>query len=176
MTGQSRRARRAKRGAPMRILETEMFVAAPLAQVFAFFSDARNLERITPPWLSFRVVTPPPLDMRPGLHIEYRLRVHGFPLRWQSEIAAWEPPHRFVDVQRVGPYRRWRHEHAFREVDGGTWARDRVEYAAPGGWLAHRLFVDRDVRRIFEYRRGALEREFRKPAPAPVSRGSAATW
>lgn len=104
-------------------------------------------------------MTPEPIEMREGLRIDYRLRVRGFPMRWQSEITVWDPPNRFVDEQRRGPYRVWRHEHQFQDSNGGTWCGDLVRYAAPGGifrsWI-ERLWVNRDVAKIFEYRRRAL--------------------
>jgi hypothetical protein len=141
-------------------LETRLFLPRPLETVFPFFADAGNLEILTPPWLRFGIVTPHPLVMRSGALINYRLRLHGIPLRWQSEITAWEPPHRFVDEQRRGPYRVWIHEHTFTESKGGCEVRDFVRYAAPGGWLVDRLFVRHDVRRIFEYRTRKLQELF----------------
>jgi len=134
-------------------LEREQWFPRPLEEVFAFFADAGNLEAITPPWLGFEVLTPRPIAMRPGTLIDYRLRLRGVPLRWRTEISVWQPPHRFVDEQRRGPYRLWVHEHRFIEVPGGTEIVDRVRYAVPGGRLVERLVVDRDLARIFEYRR-----------------------
>ena len=98
----------------------ELWLPRPLGEVFSFFADAGNLELLTPPQLNFNILTPRPLEMRVGLLIDYRLRVRGIPLRWQSEITAWEPPPRFVDEERLGPYRLWQHEHLFEERDGGT--------------------------------------------------------
>jgi ligand-binding SRPBCC domain-containing protein len=141
-------------------LVTEQLLPCRLDDVFPFFAEARNLERITPPWLRFEVLTPDPIEMRAGTLIRYRLRWRGVPLRWRTEIETWEPPHRFVDRQVRGPYLLWRHEHRFVEKGGQTLAHDRVDYAAPGGRLAHRLIVDRDVQRIFSYRRLALESIF----------------
>jgi ligand-binding SRPBCC domain-containing protein len=106
-------------------LDSEIRVPGQLDDVFAFFSDALNLERLTPPWLRFRVVTPPPIAMERGATIDYKLRVRGIPLRWTSEIDAWEPPHRFADRQRRGPYALWVHEHTFEQVGGETLVRDR---------------------------------------------------
>jgi ligand-binding SRPBCC domain-containing protein len=124
------------------------------AEVFPFFADARNLERITPPWLHFHVVNDP--EMRPGALIEYRLRLHGVPIRWLTRIEEWAPGERFVDVQLRGPYALWHHTHEFEPAgDGQTLMRDTVRYAlplGPLGALAHRLFVRRDVERIFDYR------------------------
>lgn len=150
----------AKRPSGTYFIETDIVVGRPIEDVFAFFADAGNLERLTPPWLRFEILTPRPIAMRVGALIDYRLRVRGLPLRWRSEITAWEPPYRFVDEQRRGPYRLWIHEHTFETVDGGTRVRDRVEYAAPGGWIVQRLFVGPDLKRIFDYRTEALGRVF----------------
>jgi ligand-binding SRPBCC domain-containing protein len=142
-------------------LEREQVVRRPLAEVFEFFARAENLERITPPWLSFRVVTPEPVEMASGTLIDYRLRLHGLPLRWTSRIELWEEERRFVDAQVHGPYRLWRHLHEFVPVSRGTCVRDRVEYALPLGWLGDLLglaVVRRDLRRIFDYRRAAVAR------------------
>lgn len=158
-------------------LRVEQWLPVPREQVFPFFADARNLETITPPWLHFHILTPPAqLTMRVGSRIDYRLRVHGLPMRWQSEITAWEPPFRFVDEQRRGPYAVWRHEHTFEEKDGGTLCRDVIAYAAPGGPfrpLIERWFVRGDVEKIFRYRRRRLEELFggrpaARPAPSVV--------
>ena len=133
-------------------LRNEVWLPRPIDEVFEFFSDAYNLETLTPPILRFEVLTPDPIRMETGTLIDYKLRLRGLPVRWQSEITAWEPPHRFVDEQRRGPYSMWVHEHTFVEKDGGTLAKDNVDYSVPGGALVNRLFVARDVRKIFEYR------------------------
>jgi ligand-binding SRPBCC domain-containing protein len=129
--------------------------AAPDA-VFAFFADPFNLEAITPPLLRFAVVTPRPIAMGVGTFIQYRLRLHGVPVRWDTLIQAWEPPHRFVDVQVRGPYRLWHHTHELEPAgDGRTIMRDTVRYAlgfGPLGALAHRALVRRDLDAIFAYR------------------------
>lgn len=145
----------------MPTLSSELWLPRPRDEVFPFFAAAENLEAITPPWLRFRIVRTSTPDMRPGTLIDYRLRIHGIPVRWQSEITAWEPPLRFVDEQRKGPYRTWIHEHRFEERDGGTMVLDQVQYAVPGGWLADRLFVRRDVESIFAFRRQQLLEHFR---------------
>lgn len=137
-------------------LRNEVWVPRPIGEVFEFFADAHNLETLTPPMLRFEVLTPAPIPMAAGTLIDYQLRLRGIPMRWQSEITAWEPPHRFVDEQRRGPYSLWVHEHTFEEKDGGTLARDIVNYAVPGGALVNRLFVAQDVRGIFEYRTARL--------------------
>lgn len=140
--------------------ESEQWIPRPLQEVFAFFAQPKNLETITPAWLRFEILTPGNIEMGPGAKIDYRLRLHGIPLRWQSEITIWDPPVRFVDEQARGPYRLWRHEHTFKENDGSTLIRDHVDYAVPGGWLVQRLLVERDVERIFEYRRRKLDEIF----------------
>jgi len=145
----------------IRTLDSEVWLARPIQEVFAFFSDAANLESITPPWLKFQIQTTHPLEMCRGTLIDYRLRLHGIPLSWRSEITVWEPPHRFVDKQVRGPYRLWHHEHTFSEEDGGTIVRDHVDYAAPGGWLIQKILVSREVARIFEFRRRKLSEIFK---------------
>ena len=142
---------------------SDLWLPQPLEEVFAFFADARNLQTITPAWLNFALVTPDPIQMSRGTLIDYRLRIHGIPIRWRSEITAWEPPHRFVDEQRRGPYRLWVHEHRFQARDGGTQVADNVRYAVPGGWLVNRLLVRRDVERIFQFRRQKLLELFPTP-------------
>lgn len=143
----------------VRNFDSQLWLPQPRDKVFAVFSDAANLDAITPPWLNFRTVTPGPIEMHLGTMIDYKLRVHGFPLRWRSEITAWEPPTRFVDEQRSGPYRLWIHEHIFTERDGGTLVGDRVQYAVPFDRLVHML-VRRDVERIFRYRGEMLRLRF----------------
>ncbi len=140
--------------------EGELWLPVVREKVFPFFADARNLEQLTPPWLHFTILTQGEIPMRPGALIDYQLRVHGWPIRWQTEITAWNPPHGFTDEQRRGPYRLWRHTHSFLEKDGGTLCQDQVEYAVPGGALINSLFVKRDVARIFRYRAEALKTHF----------------
>ena len=143
------------------VYECEQTLASPIDEVFAFFADAHNLEVITPRWLHFDVLTPRPIDMKVGPLIDYRLRWRGVPLKWQTEIMAWEPTRRFVDRQKYGPYRKWVHTHSFTDLGGGvTHAHDRVEYAVPLPWLTHRFFVRPDVERIFAHRRKVLAERF----------------
>ncbi len=141
-------------------LTTEQWLPRRRNDLFPFFAEAANLETITPPFLGFRILTPGPIEMRKGTLIDYRISLHGIPIRWRTEITAWEPPFRFVDTQLKGPYRQWIHEHTFEERDGGTLCRDRVDYRVPGGALVNKLFVERDVRTIFTYRRETLSRLF----------------
>ena len=137
-------------------LRTEQRLEGTPDEVFPFFADAGNLEAITPPWLAFRVVTPRPIEMRAGALIEYRLKLHGVPIRWLTRIEEWVPGERFVDAQLHGPYRLWHHTHEFeprrrrRHAD----ARQRAVALPLGrlGELARRLFVGRDLERIFDYR------------------------
>jgi ligand-binding SRPBCC domain-containing protein len=138
----------------MYLLERELSLPVTRAEVFPFFADARNLERLTPPSLRFEILTPA-IQMRPGAIIEYRLHFSGLPVRWRTAIEEWDPPVRFVDVQEKGPYALWRHTHTFDETPDGTRMRDRVEYALPFGplgALAHRLFVSRQLNDIFAFR------------------------
>jgi ligand-binding SRPBCC domain-containing protein len=144
------------------VLRREQRLPGRPDDVFPFFADAHNLEAITPPWLGFRVITPRPIEMRPGALIEYRLRLHALPLRWRTRIVVWDPPRRFVDVQLSGPYLLWHHTHDFEPAPGGdgTVMRDTVRYALPFGplgALADRLLVRRDLAAIFDFRRAAVD-------------------
>ncbi len=136
--------------------EDELWLPRSRDEVFPFFADARNLSEITPPWVQFQVLTPAPIVMQPGALIDYRIRVHGLPIRWRTEITEWNPPHRFVDVQLRGPYTLWHHTHMFEEKNGGTLCIDKVTYRPRGGAIINRLFVRKDVQRIFAYRRKRL--------------------
>lgn len=144
-------------------LERRITLPVPVAEAFAFFENPYNLARITPPWLGFRIVSDGPVRMREGAEIHYRIRVGGVPLAWKTVIAEYRPPFGFVDEQAYGPYRLWRHRHDFYPSAGGTIVTDRVDYALPFGWLgriAHRLFVRRRLRQIFDYRSETLARIF----------------
>lgn len=141
-------------------IHREIWLPQPRERVFEFFADPRNLEKLTPAWLRFEVLDPESIRMAAGASIDYRLRLRGFPLRWQSQIAIWDPPRRFVDIQVRGPYREWAHEHRFESQADGTLVIDRVDYAVPGGRLVNRLFVRRDLEKIFDYRTAALGRIF----------------
>ncbi|HET7904187.1 MAG TPA: SRPBCC family protein [Candidatus Eisenbacteria bacterium] len=145
---------------PRFIHSSKVWLPRPVEEVFPFFADARNLEELTPPFLRFQVLTPPPISMAAGTRIDYRLRLHGIPIRWQSEITAWEPMRMFVDEQRRGPYRAWIHTHRFTAKDGGTLVEDEVRYDVPGGALVYALFVRNDVARIFAYREAKLRARF----------------
>lgn len=138
-------------------LTREQFVPLAMDEVFAFFADAHNLERLMPPWLHFEILTPSPVEMGAGTLIDFKLRLHGIPVRWQSEIIVWQPPHRFLDRQVRGPYRLWIHTHTFERMGGGTLATDTVEYAVRGGDWVKRLFVRPDLERIFDFRARAMD-------------------
>lgn len=143
------------------VLEREQVLPLSPEELFPFFAAAENLDRITPSWLRFRIVTPTPIAMSAGTVIDYRLRYRGVPVRWRTLIEEWLPGVRFIDRALRSPYLLWRHTHEFEPLaDGRTRMRDVVQYALPFGLLgaaAHRLFVRGDVERIFDYRRIAIE-------------------
>jgi len=136
-------------------LERTQLIHRPLDEVFDFFSDAGNLEAITPPFLHFRILTSRPIAMRAGTLVDYQIRLFGIPLRWRTQIETWEPPFRFTDTQLTGPYRQWHHTHEFMAVAEGTLMTDRVRYQMPAGPLGrvvHALWTRRTLETIFDYR------------------------
>lgn len=141
-------------------LTTRIVLPLVRAKVFEFFSEPQNLARITPSDLGFTIVTPPPIVMREGLKIDYRIKVAGIPMRWQSLISRWDPPNEFVDEMLHGPYARWRHVHRFRDVAEGTEITDEVTYALPF-WPLGEIglpFVRRQLDGIFSHREATIRR------------------
>jgi ligand-binding SRPBCC domain-containing protein len=139
----------------MYVIERAQVIPAPLEEAFRFFEDPRNLAEITPAWLRFEIVGLDGLPLRAGCKIEYRIRWLGIPFRWLTVITDYEPGRRFVDLQTRGPYRLWRHEHTFEDLNGQTMMRDRVEYELPLGLIGrivHRLLVSHHLRQIFDFR------------------------
>ena len=148
-------------------LRKEQFIARPLEEVFAFFSQPENLERITPKKLGFNIITPKPIEMRAGALIDYTVRTLGVPLRWTTLIAEYDPPRKFVDAQLRGPYSFWHHTHRFEAVEGGTLIMDEVRYGLPFGplgRLAHALVVRRELEKIFGYRERVIGEIFGEKA------------
>ena len=144
-------------------LDRVQTIARPRAEVFQFFSQASNLEKLTPAFLKFRILTPEPIEMKEGTLIDYRLKLYGWPVHWRTRIERFEPEDCFVDMQLRGPYRYWEHLHEFRDVPGGTQMRDHVQYELPLGVLgdvARGLFVRRSLERIFDFRIRAVEEVF----------------
>ena len=150
----------------LQTLEREQWIPRPLEQVFSFFGDAENLERITPPWLNFQILSPCPIQMAVGAKIVYQMSWHAVPMRWTTEIVEWNPPFGFVDLQLKGPYRQWRHSHSFAAERQGTVMKDLVRYELPFGWLgrfAHALAVRKNLTEIFDYRVRAISEIFAQP-------------
>jgi ligand-binding SRPBCC domain-containing protein len=146
------------------LFETELELPLPIEKVFAFFAEAANLQRITPPELHFQIMTPSPIDLKPGALIDYRLHLLGIPFGWRTVISAWDPPHSFTDEQLRGPYASWIHRHTFVPTEKGTMIRDRVRYRLPlfpFGEIAYPL-VHHQISRIFAYRKSAVVAELMK--------------
>ena len=145
----------------LRQLRRTQLVGRPLPEVFAFFSDAANLDALTPPFLHFRILTPMPIELCAGAQLDYQLSLFGLPVRWRTCITDWRPEERFVDEQESGPYALWRHTHEFEARGASTLMRDVVDYSeplGPIGAVAHVLFVRRTLDRIFDFRRDAIVR------------------
>ena len=145
------------------VLTREITLELPREQVFEFFADAGNLERITPPALSFSIVTPQPIEIEKGTLIDYELRMRGIPMRWRTEISEWDPPNGFVDRQLHGPYAQWIHRHTFTALSPTrTLIEDEVRYRLPLeplGDLAH-FIVRRELELIFDFRQEAVVKIF----------------
>ena len=144
-------------------LEREQLIPRSRSETFAFFTDARNLERLTPKSLNFKIRSALPIDMHSGTLIDYQIALFGIPFRWCTLIEEFEPELRFVDLQLKGPYQYWRHLHEFLEVRGGTIVHDCVDYELPVGPLGevvHSLFVQRQLINIFAFRRQAMVQIF----------------
>ena len=154
-------------------LHTTTWLPLPRPEVFAFFAEAENLERITPPELAFEITTPTPIDIQEGTLIEYRLGLFGVRFGWRTEIVTWEPPYRFVDQQLKGPYRRWHHTHTFVEAAGpdgqpGTQMDDVVRWELPLSPLGEVAYpaVRAQLARIFGYRQRRIRELLAGDAPS----------
>ena len=144
-------------------LVVKQWVPRALAEVWPFFGDEHNLERMTPPWLNFHVLGRSTPTMTAGTEIRYKLKLHGIPMSWVSRIDQWREAERFVDTQISGPYRLWYHLHQFETLAGGTLLTDDVQYKLPMGVLGNlvaRPLVDRDVQKIFAYRQAVVAELF----------------
>jgi ligand-binding SRPBCC domain-containing protein len=141
------------------ILSRTQILDRPVEEVFRFFADACNLERITPPELKFKILTPQPIDVKQGTLIDYKLRLRGLPLIWKTVISMWKPPFEFVDQALKSPYKQWIHRHTFTEINPGeTLIEDEVWYRLPFdpfSRIAH-WFVRRELDYIFDYRQTAV--------------------
>ena len=150
-------------------LHREQKIPASLPEVFAFFSEARNLKNLTPPWLRFELVEQRERELKAGTLIRYQLAWNSLRLKWTTRIEEWQPPKLFIDIQLKGPYRLWRHCHSFWPCDGGTLMKDEVHYALPMGALGEVIagkVVRRDLERVFDFRAQQIAAIF--PAP-PVA-------
>jgi uncharacterized protein (TIGR01777 family) len=144
-------------------LYAEQWVPRTVKEVFPFFANEMNLEKITPSFLGFRVIDKSTKKVEQGTHIRYSLSLHGVPIHWESKIDEWVENQRFVDFQLKGPYSKWHHLHEFIPMAGGTLLVDRVRYRLPlgiAGALVAGAWVRSDVRKIFAYRRSVIAKEF----------------
>src|SRR5207248_3254867 len=120
---------------------------------------AGNLERITPPEMNFKIVTPRTIPIQKGTLIDYQISLYGIPMKWRTEISVWDPPFGFVDRQLSGPYSQWIHWHTFTEVSSHeTLIDDTVRYRLPLepiGDVVH-FFIRRQLDRVFDFRQKAV--------------------
>ena len=151
-------------------LRTELWLPRGRDEIFQFFADPRNLDRLTPSWLQFRILSPADITMSKGTLLDYRLRIRGVPIRWQSEIARRTRPIVLSTAKPKDLYSLWLHEHTFAAHDGGTLVGDNVEYAVPGGTIVQKLLVAPDIARIFNYRHRVLQELFNPAQITPRQR------
>ncbi|MCW3083386.1 MAG: hypothetical protein JWP12_752 [Bacteroidetes bacterium] len=148
----------------MHTLIKETIINRPIAEVFDFFSKAENLDKITPPDMQLRIISPQPIIIQKGTLIDYKIKVSGIPFKWQTLISEWNPPYRFIDKQLKGPYNTWIHEHTFEERNGKTYMKDYVQFRSPGFFLEpliNKLFVEKKIKAIFEFREKILKELFK---------------
>lgn len=140
-------------------MDTKQWINLPSKKVWDFFSDEKNLEKITPEFLNFKVDSITTDKVTAGSIIDYSLKLHGIPLRWRSEITDYEEGKHFVDQQLKGPYAVWHHTHKFKPLAGGTLIEDHVKYRPPLGSLGalvSMMFIRKDLTKIFNYRRSRV--------------------
>ena len=142
------------------ILETQQSISKPKEEVFEFFSNAENLEFLTPDFLNFNILTKLPIKMNAGTEIEYKLKLYGIPIKWKSLITSWHPFESFVDEQIKGPYAKWVHTHIFESIGTTCLIKDRVNYKVLGDSLTNKLFVSSNLKTIFQYRTKRLMEHF----------------
>lgn len=137
------------------VLKRQQLIPAKIEDVFSFFEQPHNLERITPNDVHFKIITPRPIKMHVGTVLDYTIRLWGFPVRWTTLIASYDPPHQFSDVAIRSPYSFWHHTHTFVADGQSTVMNDEVHYALPFGLIGktvHGLLVRRQLDSIFNYR------------------------
>jgi len=148
---------------PYQQFQIEQWVPKPVSEIFAFFSESKNLEVLTPKFLNFQVLRQSTEKITEGTRLDYRLRLHGVPVRWQSLITDWQPNFCFSDIQTKGPYSVWEHTHEFEEKNGGTLVKDKVRFKIPFGApgdLFLTEFIQKDLKKIFNYRKNKIEKLF----------------
>ncbi|MCB0361117.1 MAG: TIGR01777 family oxidoreductase [Bdellovibrionales bacterium] len=150
-----------KQRAAERLFKTEHWFTAEANEVFSLFRDAKNLEKITPPWLRFKLLNQSTENIEKGTLIDYVISIRGFPIKWKTEIQNWNPPHLFVDDQIKGPFKRWHHAHQFDPYPKGILMKDQIVYQVPFGRLGSLLierYVRKDIMRIFAFRKQSIDR------------------
>ena len=139
------------------------FIEKPIEKVFDFFSKPENLEKITPKYLAFNIISSLPIKMKKGKIIDYTIRLLKFRVHWRTLITSYEPPYLFIDEQIKGPYKFWHHTHTFESKNGGVEITDKVRYAIPFGWLGWILnffWIRPDLEKIFNYRKDIIQKYF----------------
>ena len=141
-------------------INTEQWVPQTIKQTFSFFKEAKNLERLTPKFLNFKILNQSTQEIEDGTILTYRLSIHGIPFKWKSKITDWNPASKFSDIQLKGPYNYWYHTHSFEERNGGTIIKDRVLYKVPFGFIGDLVvgnFIKKDLETIFSYRTKTID-------------------
>jgi len=147
-------------------LHREQQLNCTLETAWAFFTIARNIFKITPQEMNFKLLSSLGEEeaIYEGMHIEYSVSpLFKIPLRWTTAITQVTHPYRFTDVQKKGPYKRWHHTHEFIPNENGVLMKDVVIYELPLGVLGdltHHLLVRKKIESLFDYRHQTIEKLF----------------
>lgn len=141
-------------------LHTKQKLPITIEEAWDLLSDPKNLQKITPEYMGFKILSGADRKMYPGQIIQYIVTpVLGIPTKWVTEITHVVDKQYFVDEQRFGPYALWHHKHFLKEIPGGVEMEDIIDYKVPMGILGQFVYpflVRPKLDEIFDFRRKKL--------------------